>query len=67
MLCKFTKQLIYLKGALASSSRALLWCGMSWGPNAAGGCLTSDFDSFADTKIYVNLLLNKKKQGHFLW
>ena len=30
---------MYLKRAPASSGRAVLRCGMSWGPNAAGGSL----------------------------
>ena len=40
-VCKFTKQFMYLKRAPDSSGRALLRCGMSLGPSAAGGCLTS--------------------------
>ena len=32
---------LYLKRAPDSSGRAVLRCGMSWGPSAAGGSLTS--------------------------
>ena len=40
--CKFAMLFMYLKRALASSSRALRWCGMSWGPSAAGASPTGD-------------------------
>ena len=39
--CKFSKLFIYLKRASASSGGALLRCGISWGPSAAGGSTTS--------------------------
>ena len=39
MVCKFTKQFMYLKKAPAVSGHTLVWCGMSWGPGEAGGCL----------------------------
>ena len=39
--CKFSKLFMYLKRAPASSGCALLRCGMSWGPSAAGGSPTS--------------------------
>ena len=32
---------MYLKRAPASSGRATLRCGMSWGPSATGGCISS--------------------------
>ena len=39
--CKFPKLFMYLKRAPASSGRAVLRYGMSWGPSAAGGSPTS--------------------------
>ena len=38
---KFSKLFMYLKRAPASSGRAVLRCGMSWGPSAAVGSPTS--------------------------
>ena len=56
MVCKFTKRFMYMKRAWASSRRAFLWCGMSWGPGAAGGCLTSvTLSLFSELQAYMGL------------
>ena len=44
-LWKSIKQFMYPKRAPASSGRATLRCGMSWGPGATGGCNSSGSSS----------------------
>ena len=59
--CKYSKLFMYLKRAPASSSHAVLWCGISYGPSAAG-VYNSDIYSFG-----VGLGSHNLKKARALW
>ena len=55
---------MYLKRAPASSGRAVLRCGMSWGPSAAGGSPTSAALSLL-CEFQVKLIFCRNKTQYF--
>ena len=77
MFCKFTKQLMYLKGAPASSAALFFGVVCLWGlvqqEDAWLGQLCPflasyrHFASFADTKINIQLVCNGKQDKFVFW
>ena len=53
---------MYLTRAPASSVCALLWCGMSLGPGAAGGCLIrATLSLLSGLQVYLFVCQNKNQ------